>query len=559
MLRKIRTTLAIFCFFAITLLFLDFTGTIQHWLGWLAKIQLLPSILAANFITVAVLLVLTLIFGRVYCSVICPLGVFQDGVFALSRSRKSKKMKQAYSKEMKWLRYTLFVVMVVALLAGLGSLVALLAPYSAWGRIVQSILSPVWQWGNNLLALIAQKHEGYAFATREVWLKSLPTLIVAVVTLVLVSVLAWRNGRTYCNTVCPVGTFLSFFARFAMFRPIIDKSKCRSCRACERKCKASCIDIDNKEIDYSRCVDCFDCLESCKFGALEYAFAWKKSGEAGEKAGEAAAGKSGGASGAVEQGLASEGKAGGAAGAVEQGVASEGKAGGASGADEQSADSAGGPDSGRRAFLIGSAIALGGTAISVRAQSVPDGDKKRDGGFAEVLPKIAPSRNVPLTPFGSRSVKQFYDRCTACQLCVTVCPNKVLRPSSDFSRLMQPEMSYEKGYCRPECVRCSEVCPAGAILPVTPEEKTGLKIGTARINPDLCVVNTKSVSCGNCARHCPAGAITLVSLNPDDPHSLRVPSVIEEACIGCGACENLCPARPLSAITVEGVEIHHAI
>lgn len=510
MLKKIRTTLAIVFFIAITLLFLDFTGTIHLWLGWLAKIQLLPAILAANLLTVAVLLVLTLVFGRVYCSVICPLGVFQDGVFAVSRSRKGKKMKQAYSKEIKWLRYSLFALMVVALVAGLGSLVALLAPYSAWGRIVQSLLSPVVLWGNNLLAGIAERHGSYAFVAKEVWLKSLPTLVTAAVTLVGVSVLAWRNGRTYCNTICPVGTFLSFFSRFSMFRPMIDKSKCRSCHACERQCKASCIDIDSKQIDYSRCVDCFDCIESCRFGALEYRFAWKK-GNAGEGA---VAGK--------------------------------------------------GHDAGRRAFLVGSAIALGssalgGAAVSAQAQDKDEDDKKRDGGLAEVLPKTAPSRTVPLTPFGSESVRKFYDRCTACQLCVTVCPNNVLRPSSGFEHLMQPQMSYERGYCRPECVKCSEVCPAGAILPITPEEKTGLKIGTARVNLDLCVVKEKSVSCGNCARHCPAGAITMVSLNPDDPHSLLIPSVIEERCIGCGACENLCPARPLSAITVDGVEIHHVI
>ena len=430
MLKKIRSILAVFCFIAITLLFLDFTGTIQGWLGWLAKIQLLPAILAANFITVAVLLVLTLVFGRIYCSVICPLGVFQDGVFAVSRSRRSKKMKQAYSKEMKWLRYPLFVLMVIALVAGLGSLVALLAPYSAWGRIVQSILAPVWQFGNNLLAGIAEKHESYAFASREIWLKSLPTLIVAAVTLVAVSILAWKNGRTYCNTICPVGTFLSFFSRFAMFRPVIDRSKCRSCHACERKCKASCIDIDSKKIDYSRCVDCFDCLESCRFGALEYRYAWNKG-----KAGEGATDDEGPASG--------EGRTAGAVQAKEAGKTT--------GAGKATGE---GPDSGRRAFLLGSAIALGGSAISASAQDKETDDKKRDGGLAEILPKTDPSRTLPLTPFGSESVKEFYDRCTACQLCVTVCPNNVLRPSSDFGHLMQPQMFYAKGYCRTECVRC---------------------------------------------------------------------------------------------------------
>ena len=154
-------------------------------------------------------------------------------------------------------------------------------------------------------------------------------------------------------------------------------------------------------------------------------------------------------------------------------------------------------------------------------------------------------------------MRAFYDHCTACQLCVAVCPNNVLRPSKDLSRLMQPEMSFEKGYCRPECVKCSEVCPAGAILKITPEEKTQWKVGTAHVDLDLCVVNRDGVSCGNCARHCPAGAIEMVLSDPDDRQSPHIPSVVEDRCIGCGACENLCPSRPLSAITVNGYEIHH--
>jgi polyferredoxin len=78
MLRKIRIILASIFFIGVTLLFLDFTGTLHTWLGWMAKIQFLPAVLALNFIIVAVLLLLTLLFGRVYCSVVCPLGVMQD-------------------------------------------------------------------------------------------------------------------------------------------------------------------------------------------------------------------------------------------------------------------------------------------------------------------------------------------------------------------------------------------------------------------------------------------------------------------------------------------------
>ena len=572
MLRKIRITLAAICFVAVTLLFLDFTGTLHLWFGWLAKIQFLPAVLALNFVVIAILLVLTLLFGRIYCSVICPLGIFQDCVSNLSSRRKGKKARFSYSKEIKWLRYGVLVLFVIALVAGLNALVALLAPYSAYGRMVQSLLAPVWQWGNNLLAWIAERQDSYAFVTKDVWLKSLPTLIVAAVTFIVVVVLAWRNGRTYCNTICPVGTTLSFFSRFAMFRPVIDKSKCKSCHACERKCKAACIDVDNHKIDYSRCVDCFDCIDSCRLGALKYRFAWGRgvgSGSTGAKTPQNAPvgskmtsdeSKNGqNRSSAVPTPVAEP--------VVRQGsptaeATDNGKGVSTIDATSPVAEPVEATDKGRRAFLVGGAAVIGGSLLSsipMRAEEEEIKDKKRDGGFAEVLPKKAPNRKTPVTPFGSESVEKFYKHCTACQLCVTVCPNNVLRPSSRLEHLMQPEMSFEKGYCRPECVKCSEVCPAGAILKITPEEKTEWKVGTAGVDYDLCVVNRDGVSCGNCAHHCPVGAIRMVRKNPDDEKSPRIPSVNEEKCIGCGACENLCPSRPISAITVNGYSVHHNV
>ena len=183
-----------------------------------------------------------------------------------------------------------------------------------------------------------------------------------------------------------------------------------------------------------------------------------------------------------------------------------------------------------------------GTA-TLKAQS-----KKLDGGLTPLADKKAPERETPLTPPGSRSVKDFYRHCTACQLCVAACPNNVLRPSTDLQHLMQPEMSYERGFCRPECTRCSHVCPAGAIHPVTPEEKTQYHVGTARVNRDSCV-SAQGGSCGNCARKCPTGAIRMVK---DEASGNQIPVVAEEICIGCGACEFLCPVRPVSAITVNG-------
>ena len=497
MLRRIRILLAAICVTALTLLFLDGSGTLHRFLGWLAKIQFVPALLSLHVAVVAGLILLTLLFGRIYCSVICPLGVFQDGVSSVSGARKGKKARFRFSKENKGLRLVALFLFVAAIVSGVGSFVALLEPYSAFGRMVQSLLGPLYGWGNNLLARFAERHGSYAFATREVWLKSLSTLAVAVVTLVGIGYLAWRGGRTWCGTVCPVGTLLGFFSRFALFRPMIDTEKCKRCHVCEKKCKASCIDIDNLKIDHSRCVDCFNCLEECKFGAMHYRFAWKKTAPAPAAPSQ-------------------------------------------------------GNDAGRRAFLAGSVVAL--TGVSLHAQ---EDDKKRDGGFADILPKKAPAREIPLTPFGSESVRAFYDHCTACQLCVTVCPSDVLRPSKGLDHFMQPELSFERGYCRPECVRCAEVCPTGAIRKITPEEKTAWKIGTAQVDLDRCVVLRDGVSCGNCARHCPVGAIEMVPSDPADRRSPRIPAVVAQTCIGCGACENLCPSRPLSAITVNGYPVHH--
>ena len=477
----------------ITLLFLDFTGTVHAYLGWMAKIQFLPALLALNFGVVAALLLLTLLFGRIYCSVICPLGILQDVFGWLGRRGKSHRNRYSWSPARKVLRYTMLGVFLITLVAGIGSISSLLAPYSAYGRIVQGLLAPIYAWGNNLLAYLAERADSYAFYRTDVWLKGVSTLVVAILTLVILAVLAWRNGRTYCNTICPVGTILSFLSRFAMFRPMIDKEKCRNCKLCEHRCKASCIHIDERKIDYSRCVDCFDCIDNCRFGALKYRFAWGKTPDR---------------------------------------------------------PSSGGSDASRRAFLAGSAMVVGSAVLDAQ-------EKKVDGGLAVIEQKKAPVRETPVVPPGARSLRHFYQHCTACQLCVSVCPNGVLRPSTDLRTLMQPTSSFERGYCRPECVRCASVCPSGAITKITIEEKSAIQAGHAVWIKENCLA-AQGRRCDNCAQHCPAGAIQMVEMELDGK-TRKVPVVNDAKCIGCGACENLCPSRPYSGIYVEGYQIHNEI
>ena len=487
MLRKIRTILAAVFFVLITLLFLDFTGTLHHWLSWMAKIQFLPAVMALNVVVVVALIALTLVFGRIYCSVICPLGVFQD---LLARLRR-KKNKYSYSKEVKWLRYPVLAVFVLAGVAGIGSLFQLLAPYSAYGRIATMIFQPIWKLGNNLLAMMAERMDSYAFYTIDTWMRSLPVLIIAAVTLVVLVVLAWRGGRTYCNTICPVGTILSFFARFSWLKIRFDEEKCKNCSLCSKNCKAACIDFKSHTVDYSRCVACGNCIDSCKFDALKYSPSMQTKKNASV-------------------------------------------------------------DASKRSFLLASAL------VSTAAMAQKK-EKLMDGGLADIEDKVAPQRQTPLTPPGSLSFDHYAQHCTGCQLCVSECPNQVLRPSSDLMHLMLPEMSYEHGYCRPECTRCSGVCPAGAIKKIDKPEKTSIQIGHAVWIKKNCVVLTDEVECGNCARHCPSGAIEMVPLDHDNEDSPKVPAINEAACIGCGACEYVCPSRPFSAIYVEGHEVHRKI
>ena len=116
MLRKIRLTCGIICLTLITLLFLDFTGTLHGWFGWLAKIQFLPAVLALNVGVVVLLIILTGVFGRIYCSVICPLGVFQD--VAAWIGKKRKKLPYSYSPALSLLRYGALAIFIITLVAG---------------------------------------------------------------------------------------------------------------------------------------------------------------------------------------------------------------------------------------------------------------------------------------------------------------------------------------------------------------------------------------------------------------------------------------------------------
>ena len=556
--KKLRMILAGLIFLACLAIFLDFTGVMAAYLGWVAKIQFMPAILSLNVLIFLVLIALTVVFGRIYCSVICPLGIFQD-LFAGLRGKKKAYKPWKHTKAMRAVRYGLLGVFSILAIAGVMSIVSIFEPYSAFGRIATSILAPAYDGINNIFANIAETHESYAFYGVDVWLRGTASLILAILTFVGLAIAGFVTGRGYCTTVCPVGTLLGLISKFSIFRVRIQADKCKNCHACERKCKSHCIDLETHSVDPERCVTCFNCLSACKFNAIAYTPSLKdmlkkadqNTPKADDKPEESAETK-GNAEDMKESAEAQENKA---ADMKESSDAKLEESEAPKPEDQpENADSKV-PSTARRAFMTATATAAVGAALCP-ALALAEGGA--DGELAEVSRKSVYPRENAVTPPGSNGWLSMKKHCTGCQLCIRACHNKVLRMSDEGGTLLRPVMSFERGYCRPTCNDCSQVCPTGAIKPITLEQKSSIQIGRAIWRQDICL-SAKGTHCRACGRACPNGAITFTVTQTAEGKKAKIPVVDLERCIGCGACEYVCPARPLAAIHVEGIMQHHEI
>ncbi|MDR2816041.1 MAG: 4Fe-4S dicluster domain-containing protein [Proteiniphilum sp.] len=509
MLKKIRITFSLILFIAITLYFLDFRESLPDCLGFLAEIQLIPALLALNVAITVSLAALSLIFGRVYCSSVCPMGVYQDIVAWLSKKFHRKK-RYRYSKAKTILRWGVLAGTALAFIFGFTFLLGLLDPYGAYGRIATHLLRPAYLAGNNLLEVIFTSFNNFTFYKVSVYTLSVFSLVTALVTLLVIGYLAWRNGRTWCNTICPAGTVLGFLSKYSFFKVRFVDEKCNRCGLCAMKCKASCIDSKNKQVDYSRCVACFNCIESCKRDAMKYAFVRPEK----KKADIAITGD---ASLAINP----------AYGNVKE---------------EKPADES------KRRFLSASIVA-GLAAGNLIAQEIfPE----------EMLPKREFKRQNPIAPPGASTFDHLREKCISCHLCVSKCPSHVIKPAFleyGPGGMMQPKLYFNHGFCNYDCTICGEVCPTGAILPLTKEEKKHTQMGQVQLIIENCIVYHDETSCGACSEHCPTQALHMV------PYKgiLTIPEISPEICVGCGGCEYVCPAIPHKAVYVEGLRSQNNI
>ncbi len=430
------------------------------------------------FITGLIFIVLiTLLFGRVYCSFLCPLGTLQDLLISGSQ-RIGLKSKHSFSRPYNGLRYTILALTVVAIFVGSMSFISLLDPYSLTGKFFTHFLQPLLVWTYNLGIFALKPFDIYLYPKQTA---SVPLSVLAVTAgfLLLILYLAVTRGRLYCNTVCPVGTFLGLISRVSVFQFLLNQKACSECVRCEDVCKAGCIDPQNATIDMSRCVGCFNCLNACSKATISYRPVWKKK---------------------------------------KQRVWSPA----------------------RRGFVIGGVAAIAGFLAF-------------NANIRTLLGIRSVQADQPVTPPGSLNTTRFTQACTACSLCVSVCPTQVLTPTfMDFgiAGLMQPKMNYEKSYCDYECNVCSAVCPTGAITPLSLDAKKLTQIGEAELLEDICVVYVNHNNCGACGEVCPTHAIRFV-----DKENILYPKIGKHYCIGCGACQLACPTTPRS-IVVHAHPIH---
>ncbi len=264
MLRILRIVAEVAIFTGINLFFLGFTDRI----GVLVGIQFVPACLAFNIVVLGVVAGVTLLVGRLYCSIVCPLGIFQDVVlWARRRFRRTSFLFRAGRPVVRAVAALLFVAL---LLCGAASLAGLVEPYSVYGRFATHLFEPLAAACNNYVADLCMKWGHSCVLKSEIFIRGWAALAVAGVSLAALTVLAALRGRLFCNTVCPVGAVLGLLSVKAPLRIRLDAAKCVKCGLCAKACKAECIDVVNGKVDQSRCVRCFTCIGTCKKGALSW-------------------------------------------------------------------------------------------------------------------------------------------------------------------------------------------------------------------------------------------------------------------------------------------------
>jgi MauM/NapG family ferredoxin protein len=168
---------------------------------------------------------------------------------------------------------------------------------------------------------------------------------------------------------------------------------------------------------------------------------------------------------------------------------------------------------------------------------------------ASILRLVGRKSLQPLRPPGAADEMVFKGLCTRCGNCIRSCPYGIIHRDTgqhDFADILTPVLSFDKDYCREDCILCTRVCPSGALVGVDLKNKPSVHIGLARVDMKLCLLG-EDRECSACMRWCPYNAIRYVF---SEAEYTLVPVIDPDRCNGCGACEVACPTSPRKAIRV---------
>lgn len=453
-LKPLRLIISLFFFVWVVSLFLD------NWTDWsvnegnaVLEWQFVPSLLKfissyalihSGFLVIALF---TLVFGRVYCSSLCPLGTLMDIVYCARNvfSRRKRKFLR-FTRSRRTLRYSLLGLTLVLLLFGNLSLLLFLDPYSYFGRISTLIFRPAINRLFDEGVYVMQYYGIYAVSPLEKHFFANPSFYIALILFIAIGLISFFRGRWYCNVLCPVGAVLGLLSRFSVFQIRIRESACTRCGSCVKNCKAQCIDLQKLDIDPERCVACQNCISVCPEGGIRYGNRFRSGGSA-----------------------------------VQPLVAG----------------------SSRRDFLLQTMTGAG--LLTVSAVQAVTLHNEQDAPWLPRRKAISPPGS-----FGREYFTEHCTACGLCiSQCPTQVLQPALMEYG-LSGFLQPHLDFTAGFCNYECTVCSHVCPTGAILPLKKDEKKRTQIGIARFIEEKCIVVTKGTQCGACSEHCPTKACDMV-------------------------------------------------
>ncbi|MDI6804144.1 MAG: 4Fe-4S binding protein [Bacteroidota bacterium] len=450
-LKNIRFVVSLVFFVLISLLFLDPWNKISpEFTNYVVALQLIPALLKILFYTgvttigLIFIILLTFAFGRVYCSTLCPIGTLQDIVIYLKRKINLRERFQ-YKKSPYIYHYLLFILLTIFTVAGSTTLLNLFEPFSNYGRILTNTAEPLIILTNNFISNILgdfQLYFVYVIPLRKI---SLDILAIPILFFALIVYMSYSQGRLFCNSLCPAGALLGLISRFSIFKIVINETACNECGACEKVCKANCIESETKRIDFASCIGCFNCIKSCPTSGVIYA---------GIKL-------------------------------------------------RNASTSLVVFNSSRRNFFKYNIIPVAVTSLPV--MSITDTIGIQRNGFQDARKHpISPPGSISIEHF-----KSLCTACHLCVTsCPTHVLYPTLFDYG-IDGILQPKLNYDASFCNYDCNICTLICPSGAILPVDVPSKKLIQIGRTHFVKEDCVVIDKKKECAACAEHCPTKAVKM--------------------------------------------------